>query len=62
MSEQLDSAFQTGMAEHTFNAQQQLASTNSALATTLQVLGLFYSFQLKVTDMINTCPGFYYSS
>jgi len=37
MTEQIENAFQTGMAEHTTQAQQQLASQNTDLATILKV-------------------------
>ncbi|GBG60627.1 hypothetical protein CBR_g8647 [Chara braunii] len=36
MFEQMDQAFRTGMQEHTSHAQQQLASSHTALASTLQ--------------------------
>ncbi len=37
MFEQVESSFQHGMAEYTSRAQQELASSHSALASTLQV-------------------------
>ena len=37
MTEQIENAFQTGMAEHTTQAQQQLASKNTDLANILEV-------------------------
>eukprot|EP01018_Ginkgo_biloba_P013899 Gb_29283 [translate_table: standard] len=38
MFEQIDSAFQKGMAEHTSTAQQQFVLSHTVLASTLQVL------------------------